>query len=119
MGRPLTERFDFAAAGYLRNTKIHAKCNCMLVLRFLGTFFALLLFSYTTLTALVFQSLNCVPVAGRQVVYSQPSVDCNSSIYHTWLGWIYLLLVFPVVGFPLVLTIFLVYIKLKKVRQCE
>lgn len=85
------------------------------MLRFPGTFFALLLFSYTTLTALVFQSLNCVPVAGRSVVFSQPSVDCDSAIYRTWLGWIYALLAFPVVGFPLALAIFLTYIKLKKV----
>jgi hypothetical protein len=71
----------------------------------LGTGTSLLLFSYTSVTLLAMQHLNCVTVGSHRVVWVAPSIDCSSEEYARLRLYIYCMIVFPVLGFPALLTV--------------
>ena len=68
---------------------------------FVRTTSALMIYSFSTLTSVLFNFLQCVDVGEQRVLYRSPEVDCNSSEYASRLWLIWLLLVVWVIGLPL------------------
>jgi hypothetical protein len=66
---------------------------------------SILVFSYTSVSNATLSFLNCVQVADSHVVFDSPAIDCDSERYKRWLGAVYFLLAFPVIGFPLAITV--------------
>ena len=81
------------------------------------TFTSLLLLSYSRITQVVFEYLQCVQVADTSVVQAYPEIDCNSSKYMKWRAVIILLLVFFVIGLPIYLAIVLLR-NYSSIRKC-
>lgn len=49
------------------------------------------------MAALVCDYLNCVPAGNKRVVFTKPTMDCDSTDYEKWSALVYFLLCFPVV----------------------
>lgn len=70
------------------------------------------LFSYTSVTELVFSMLTCVPAGGGvHVVFTLPTLDCGSAAYSALRAVLYTLLVMPVIGVPVGLIVALLWLK--------
>lgn len=72
---------------------------------------AILVFSYTAVSSVVFSFLNCVTTPDGDRVFDSPAISCDSDRYKGWVVGIYILLIFPVIGFPLVVLFGLQYAK--------
>jgi hypothetical protein len=69
--------------------------------RYVGGLASVLLFSYTGVCVAALTYLRCVDAAGGRVVFSAPTIDCNSAAYKQYLVPVVLALIVLVVGFPL------------------
>lgn len=75
---------------------------------YLRALLALLLFTFSQLTNVVLNSLQCVHVGAYSVVWLHPSLDCTSSQYHALRGFLYVILVY-VLSLPVLLLVWLVF----------
>jgi hypothetical protein len=86
--------------------------------RYVGRFFAVLLFGYTNVASTCLRYLNCVsvnfghsiqgldwsPLSGtKRVIFSMPSADCDSEEYRSYLAAVIIFLILYVVGLPIYL----------------
>jgi len=76
---------------------------------YIRTSFAILLFSYSMITTMCFEYLTCVQAGLNKVVFTAPSIRCTDDKYHRWKSLIILLVIFPVIGLPILFAILLFY----------
>jgi len=81
------------------------------------TLVALVFFSYSRITQVVFQYLNCVDVRDTSVVQAFPEINCESPLYLRWRVVIILMLVLVVIGVP-AFVLYILWRERRKVERC-
>jgi hypothetical protein len=72
-------------------------------------FVAIGLFMYTQLSETILLFYDCIPVGPFEVVARMPSLHCHSTEWNTYVGIISLLLITVVIGFPALISGFLIH----------
>lgn len=70
--------------------------------KYVACLMSVLLFCYTQVAVTSFQYLYCVDVGSARVVFSSPTIDCQSAQYRAYLPAPILAVALYIVGFPLV-----------------
>jgi uncharacterized membrane protein YsdA (DUF1294 family) len=81
---------------------------------YIRTLTSLLSFSYTTITQNVILYLNCRDIGDNRVVASNPDVSCSTDKYRHYSALAYILLALYVLAFPIALSAFLYWAKVKR-----
>lgn len=91
----LLSRFPVKRFGFLAKLE-----NSFNIESHIRTAIAIAMFSYSGITLAAFSSLSCVSVAGKNVLYHYPGIDCDSSGYKTGFALQIVLIIFFVFGLP-------------------
>jgi hypothetical protein len=75
--------------------------------RYVGGCVSVLLFCYTAVSLACFRFLTCVRVGSRSVVFAQPTIDCSSATYRSYLALVAIAIALFVVGMPATVMAFL------------
>ena len=75
--------------------------------RYIACSLVLLTFSYTQVSRVSLAYLNCVEVGATRVVFSNPTMDCDSAAYRSHRALVLATLLLYIVGFPLCSIVFL------------
>ncbi len=79
--------------------------------RYVTAVLSLLLSSYTSITGVVLEYLNCYSTEpGQSVIWNAPAISCQDPLYRRYLVGIGVLLAFPVIGLPCVLLPLLLWL---------
>jgi hypothetical protein len=69
--------------------------------RYIGGAFAILLFCYTSVCVSCLRFFYCVEIGDARVVFTAPTMDCESATYRRYFAFVVFVVIFFVIGLPL------------------